>query len=167
MEPSARYCFCSPGGPPWGARLADRYCGLCGRELLAVIPRAPLLTAGPPATVAAYLHPGGAGWVGTVCVELLGLVHAPATLRWLPQGPPAIRVAGRRRLSHTLRELSLQAPFPERSAPGRVGCARRMRRTWPRWCRRLPGPSAAVWWRSMGRAGSGEGIARDQGHAAR
>jgi hypothetical protein len=123
MAPSPRYCFCSPGGPPWGAYPGDRYCGLCGRELLAVIPRAPLLTAGPPVTVAAYLHPDGARWVGTVALELLGLLEAPATIRWAPDGAPAVRVVGHRRPSHTLRELSLQAPRTEQSAPGRLGRA--------------------------------------------
>jgi hypothetical protein len=57
-------------------------------------------------------------------VELFGLMHAPATMRWSPVGTPALRVGGRRRLSQTLREFTLQVSLPARQEPCRIGCAR-------------------------------------------
>jgi hypothetical protein len=124
MEDSPRYCFCSAGQPPWPARPADRYCGLCGRELLAVRPRAPLLAAGPPATVVAYLRPEARAWVGALRLDLCGLTAGKPEVHCAPLTRPAPRFVGLGPSTPTSLELPLWAGFADRPAPGPLGCAR-------------------------------------------
>jgi hypothetical protein len=123
MEGAARYCFCSAGQPPWAARPADRYCALCGRELLAVIPRAPLLAAGEPPIVAAYLRPYGTLWAGRVRLDLAGLLVRKPEVRWRPLSTPPLHLIGRL-ASATELELSLRAPLAGPPHLGLLGHAR-------------------------------------------
>jgi hypothetical protein len=119
MEGSPRYCFCSAGQPPWPAHPADRYCGLCGRELLAVLPRAPVLTAGEP-VVAAYLRPYGTLWAGRLRLDLSGLPLQEPEVRWVSLTSPPLHLTGRV-VSPTEVELSLRAPLAGQPVPGPLG----------------------------------------------
>ncbi len=95
MNPAPRYCFCRADQPPWPARPDDRYCGLCGRELLAALPRAPLLTPGPPSLLAAYLRlaaPPAPAWTGRLSFQLVGLDGAAPEVRWQPLTTPPLQV---------------------------------------------------------------------------
>src|SRR4051812_12601361 len=78
-------CCCGPGRLGWDLRPGDRFCSLCGRRLVVVRPRGPVLVPDPAPELAAYLQPDCAGGL-TGCLELdisaPGLV-APR-LRWTP-----------------------------------------------------------------------------------
>ncbi|MCC6421344.1 MAG: hypothetical protein IT429_24155 [Gemmataceae bacterium] len=115
-----RYCFCAPDQPPWPARPDDRYCALCGRELLAVVPHTPLLGAGSPPLVVAYLHASESFCAGTFTLDLTGLVGAAPGVHWEPLPGPTLDLLDHRLVSPTALELSLWSDAtPEPNA----GCA--------------------------------------------
>lgn len=119
MRDLPRYCHCSAGQPPWPVRPADRYCGLCGRELLALLPRAPVLVTGEP-VVAAYLRPYGTLWAGRLRLEFAGLPPQRPEVRWVALSAPPLHLIGRA-LSPTALELSLRAPLAGPPAAGPLG----------------------------------------------
>src|SRR4051812_50185789 len=101
--PGRRLCCCRPGQPPWAARADDRFCALCGRELLAVLPLAPVLAAGPPVALAAYLKaaaPAGdtpyRELTGRLALQLVGAGAALPRVQARPLAEPAPRLRSAR-----------------------------------------------------------------------
>ncbi|MCI0458473.1 MAG: hypothetical protein L0Z62_16030 [Gemmataceae bacterium] len=119
-----RYCFCEGGYDPWLARLSDRFCGLCGRELLAVIPRAPLLESGPPPVLIAYLQAGEGFRAGTLGFDLVGLIDGLPDVHWEHLDGARLDLLGQDRSALRALELSLWADTPHNSSAGPFGRAR-------------------------------------------
>ncbi len=110
-----RFCCCRPAGPPWPTRPDDRFCGQCGRELLAVLPFAPVLTAGPSPVLAAYLQPaarsplaGQRFLTGRLMLHLVGIGDALPRVRVRPVVEPAPRLRSARLSGHATLQLLLE-----------------------------------------------------------
>jgi hypothetical protein len=130
MIPFPRYCFCQPGQAPWPACIDDRYCGLCGQELLGVVPRGPVLAPGPPIVLAVYLRPaasfmpGNPLWTGRLALQLVGLIEEMPRTDWLAADEPALCFVECRLATATTLELSFQAKAPGRARSGPLGWGR-------------------------------------------
>jgi hypothetical protein len=82
-------CPCAGSLAAWQRSPGDRFCGLCGRRFVAVLPLQPLLDAGPPATVAAYLRPhDGGGLRGRAHFLIVGAGGAAPEVAWAPGEVP-------------------------------------------------------------------------------
>src|SRR4051812_17548623 len=108
MSHGRRLCNCRSGQLPWVARPDDRFCAQCGRELLAVLPLAPLLATGPPPVLAAYLTPDSSRELtGRLTLQLVGAGDTLPRVRMRPLVEPAPQVRSARLLGFATLQLEL------------------------------------------------------------
>jgi hypothetical protein len=124
MNDLPRSCCCWSGQASWGLRADDRFCGQCGRRLVAATPRAPVLAHGEPEVVALYLHAGPAAghYAGSLYFQLAGLREDLPGVSWESLAGDGLRVQSARLHSPVLLEVQFRLEGRTVLAPGGCGC---------------------------------------------